>query len=227
LDPGGPREWIKTHGCNFASTPEKAFTDIIGLTPLGLFTKEGQTFITDMNKNHANWGEGMKEVMGNPVMISMVASMAVVYGLTATKAGAAVMSAVVPTVAETMGAGGLAGGAATAGVGLLVMGVAIGIAIGVMTMDSNEDQNRGPPDPSHGPYASEYTVGGWKDNIGTSPPLTLGFNDGWVTKPLEISQDERLAPDAFTVETRSGSRVPQSQRVSRVSTETILCELEP
>jgi len=91
----------------------------------------------------------------------------------------------VAAAAPGLAASGLAAGAAAGGIGLLIMAIAIGISIGVMTLESQEEQNKGPPDPAYGPYASEYTVGGWKDNIGTSLPMTLGFNDGWVTKPLK------------------------------------------
>jgi hypothetical protein len=174
---GGPREWIKVNGCNFASTPEDGFYDIISLTPLGLFTARGQTFIADMLANHEHWNEGMKQTLGNPVMIAVVSSMAVVFGM-GTKAGTKLLSKVVKE-----------GKGKQTAVGLLVMAVAIGVAIGAMTLQSQEEQNKGPPDPTYGPYASEYTVGGWKDNIGTSPPLTLGFNDGWVTKPIKVHAD--------------------------------------
>ena len=204
---GGPREWIKVHGCNFASTPEKAFTDIIGLTPFGLFTKEGQTFMADMIANNENWSEGLKVTLGNPVMIATIASMVVVYGLGASGATVAVVAAAAPGLA----AGGLAAGAAAGGIGLLVMAVAIGIAIGVMQLESQEDQNKGPPDPEYGPYASEYTVGGWKDNIGTSLPMTLGFNDGWVTKPLKAHSTTNWPQTLATTPTAArttGSAVP-------------------
>jgi hypothetical protein len=177
---GGPREWIKVNGCNFASSPRQGFYDIINVTPLGLFTKQGQTFMNDMIANHKNWNEGMKQTLGNPVMIATVTSMFVVFGLGATGATAAAVGT------TGLAAGGLAAGAASAGIGLLIMAVAIGIAIGAMTLESQEEQNKGPPDPAYGPFASEYTVGGWKDNIGTSPPMTLGFNDGWVTRPIKV-----------------------------------------
>ena len=187
---GGPREWIKVNGCNFASTPEDGFYDIINATPLGLFTAQGQTFIADMIANHENWGEGMKQTLGNPVMIAVISSMAVVFGMGTKAGGKAIGTALTKAGVDMTGEKGKKKvGRAQTAVGFLVMAVAIGVAIGAMTLESQEEQNKGPPDPEYGPYASEYTVGGWKDNIGTSPPITLGFNDGWVTRPLKVHSD--------------------------------------
>ena len=172
---GGPREWIKIHGCNFASTPEEGFNDIISLTPLGLYTKEGQTFMADMFANHKNWNEGMKQTFGEPTTIAALAGMAVMYGI-GTDKGSAWLDKNTRFKKKQ--------GRQT-GLGLLLMGVAIGVAIGVSVLESQEEQNKGPPDPEYGPYASEYTVGGWIDDIGTSAPITLGFNNGWVTRPIK------------------------------------------
>jgi hypothetical protein len=163
---GGPREWIKINGCNFISSPEKTFENIISVTPLGLFTKSGQTFLSDMIANNKNWNEGLKNTLGNPMMIAMLSSMVVAEF--AAEAGAMLIF-------------GTATAAQTAGVSLLVMAIAIGFTYGIMTMQSNNAQNRGPPDPTYGPFAAEYTVGGWHG----SAPITLGFNNGWVTKPLK------------------------------------------
>jgi hypothetical protein len=111
---GGPREWIKVNGCNFASTPADGFYDIINVTPLGLFTKRGQTFMADMLANHENWGEGMKQTLGNPVMAATIASMAVVFGL-GTEAGGKLFDKI----------GIKEGKGRRTGAGLLVMAVAI------------------------------------------------------------------------------------------------------
>ena len=184
---GGPREWIKVNGCNFASSPTDGFYDIINVTPLGLFTKQGQTFMADMIANHENWNEGMKQTLGNPAMIATIAGVAVMFAVGSDRGGTAIASGLTKAGVDVTGEKGKKKvGRAQTGVGLLLMAVAIGISIGVMTLDSQEEQNKGPPDPEYGPYASEYTVGGWEKNIGTSPPMTLGFNDGWVTRPIKV-----------------------------------------
>ena len=175
---GGPREWIRVNGCNFASTPDKGFYDIINVTPLGLFTAQGQQFFADMISNHANWSEGLKQTLGNPVMAAMVTSMAVVTFATSTTVGA-----LAGVEGGLLAAAGATAGE-TAGISLLVMGIAIGIAMGVQKLEEQETTNKGPPDPNYGPYASEYTVGGWSDGNGAGAPQTLGFTYGWVTQPI-------------------------------------------
>ena len=181
---GGPREWIKVNGCNFTSSPQKTFENIINTTPLGLFTAQGQTFFADMVKNQGNWGEGLEATLGNPVMAAMIASMVVA-------------EVAAPVIAGLL-AGGTASAAQTGGVSIVIMAIAIGLAMGVMTLQGNEAENKGPPDPQYGPFGSEYTVGGWRDGIGTSPPMTLGFNRGWVTKPLPAHQLTNWPPTALT-----------------------------
>ena len=192
---GGPREWIKINGCQFASSPQNTFENIMTLAcPLtSLFTKNGQTFWTDMYANNKNWNEGLVATLGNPVMAAMISSMVVT-----SFAGEAIASML---VAGTATAG------ETAGVSLVIMAIAIGIAMGVMVLQGNETQNKGPPDPQYGPYASEYTVGGWRDGVGTSPPLTLGFNRGWVTKPIKAHQLTNWPPTALTHVDASGATV--------------------
>jgi hypothetical protein len=184
---GGPREWIKVNGCNFASSPTDGFYDIINVTPLGLFTKQGQTFMSDMLANHENWNEGMKQTLGNPVMAATIAGVAVMFAVGSDRGGDVIGKGLSRAGVDVSGKKGEKRvGRAQTGVGLLLMAVAIGIAIGFTVLESQEEQNKGPPDPSYGPYASEYTVGGWEKNIGASPPITLGFNDGWVTRPIKV-----------------------------------------
>lgn len=192
---GGPREWIKINGCQFASSPQNTFENIMMLAcPLtSLFTKNGQTFWSDMYANNKNWNEGLVATLGNPVMAAMISSMVVT-----TFAGEAIAGML---VAGTATAG------ETAGISLIIMAIAIGIAMGVMVLQGNEVENKGPPDPQYGPYASEYTVGGWRDGVGTSPPLTLGFNRGWVTKPIRAHQLTNWPPTALTHVDSTGATV--------------------
>ena len=206
---GGPREWIRINGCNFGKTPEDVALNVLNMVcPLtSLFTANGQSFWNDMINNHANWDEGFKATLGNPIMAAVVASMAVGIFLSATATGAAVTGAVMSGII----AAGVSSAGATAGLSLIVMAIAIGIAMGAQSLMSNELQNKGPPDPNYGPYASEYTVGGWKDGVGSSAPQTLGFTDGWLTKPIPIHGFQNWPPAAVsatetvTIPARPGS----------------------
>jgi len=207
---GGPREWIKVNGCNFASTPEDGFYDIINVTPFGLFTKQGQTFMADMLANHDNWGEGLKQTLGNPMMAATIAGMAVMFAVGSEKGGELIGRGLARAGVDVSGkAGKKKVGRTQTAVGFLLMGVAIGIAIGVTVLETQEEQNKGPPDPEYGPYASEYTVGGWDTTTGA--PMTLGFNDGWVTRPTQVHNlagwpqtltPQKLKPTQPTLPTR-------------------------
>jgi len=167
---GGPREWIKLHGCNFTSTPERTIEAITDMSPLGLFTSKGQTFFNDMlTKNHKNWNEGFKQTMQNPVLLAVISTM-LLPSYFPQQAALALNSA-------RIGAGGI---------GFLFMAVAIGIAMGVTVLYDQRAKNKLPPNPESGPSHSEYTVGGWVGNVGTGAPMTRGFNRGWVTKPIRV-----------------------------------------
>ena len=200
---GGPREWIKINGCQFASSPLNTFENIMMISNplLSLFTENGRTFWGDMFANNKNWSKGLENTLGNPMMIAMLSSMVVIGILTSTTiAGAAAASSIaaVATVGATMGTVAAASAGPTLGLSVLVMAIAIGITMGVEEMKSNKIENLKGPDPQYAPYASEYTVGGWKDGVGTSPPVTLGFNRGWVTKPRQAHSLTNWPPDAIT-----------------------------
>jgi len=201
---GGPREWIKINGCAFASSPLHTFENIMMMySPLtSLFTENGRTFWGDMFANNKNWSKGLETTLGNPMMIAMLASMVTIAVLTSTTVAAAAVAVTAGTtiaaVGATMGTIAAATAGPTLGLSVLVMAIAIGITVGVEEMKANKMENLKGPDPQYAPYASEYTVGGWKDGVGTSPPMTLGFNKGWVTKPRQAHSLANWPPDAIT-----------------------------
>lgn len=209
---GGPREWIKINGCQFASSPLNTFENIMMISnPLtSLFTKNGRTFWNDMYANNKNWSKGLEKTLGNPMMIAMISSIAVLAILTSSTIAAAAAAssvAVIASAGATMATIAAASAGPTLGLSVLVMAIAIGITIGAEEAKANKVENLKGPDPKYGPYASEYTVGGWKDGVGTSAPVTLGFNRGWVSKPMRAHVLENWPPSAITHTPANGATI--------------------
>lgn len=209
---GGPREWIKINGCQFASSPLNTFENIMMIAnPLtSLFTKNGRTFWNDMYANNKNWSKGLEKTLGNPMMIAMISSIAVLSIVTSTTIAATAAAssvAVIASAGATMATIAAASAGPTLGLSVLVMAIAIGITIGAEEAKANKVENLKGPDPKYGPYASEYTVGGWKDGVGTSAPVTLGFNRGWVSKPMRAHSLQNWPPTAITHTGANGATI--------------------
>jgi hypothetical protein len=222
-----PREWIRIHGCEVK--PE--LDTILSFTPLALFTKSGQTFFNDLVANHANWGEGLKQTLSNPMMSTMVAQMTLplvteaFIGVTGTRAAASRLSArmtfPLPQTMARLGTRFVSIG--PNGIFAIVMLIAMGIEIGVQFAQMNVDKGRKIPDPSdNGHYASNYTVSGWLDNDPQKAPKIQGFTSGWITKPIKAhkttnwprqwTEQNKLKPSDSTLVAGSLDDIPAVTR---------------
>jgi hypothetical protein len=207
-----PREWIRINGCK--ATAQNVIESATWFTPLGLFTKSGQTFYNDMLKNHDNWGEGLKNTLSDPMAATIFAQMFGLPGVTRIMLGVGDIAAsmlgrtsataiaerfaVQATIRFGAQAGILAG--ASMGPQIAITGIflaAMAIEIGMQFADANLESGRqipNPKDDAH--YASNYTVGGWVGGDGQNAGKYLGMTDGWVTKPLGIHSVRSWPPTA-------------------------------
>jgi hypothetical protein len=199
-----PREWIRINGCKANS--QNIIESLLLFTPLALFTRTGQTFYSDMVNNHKNWGEGLKHTLSDPMAATMLAQMAMFTRVGDIVVSAGLRAGVRATAGEVAAqavprlilaekyalfgsrAGVMAGARVSGNAILFVLFmIATGIEIGVSFAKANLAKNRQIPDPKDlAVYASNYTVGGWKDGDPQQGGKFLGFAEGWVTKPIPM-----------------------------------------
>ena len=205
---GGPREWIKIHGCVSNETTCGAHT----ITSLSDYrTGDGRRWFSDMFANTKNWGPGLKNSIGNPMgafmftgaVLGIVAMLppvssaiktasALIYAAsaeagTATDAAAAGAADVAASAAAAAAAEGASTATLAVGFGVPILMTAVAIAMGIFAgIEAAQAAMAATGIPvSDG---NEYTVGGWTldTTTNTLAPRKLGFADGWVTKPLRM-----------------------------------------
>ena len=173
-----PREYIRTHGCNYTN----------GTNPAEMIEIEdsnGQNWKTDLAAKNVNLNENFRNLLSSPAYAAGFATSVVGTGQFAigmTTAGQGALQ----TEVLAIGSRSLSFGGLLTAVQLL----AIGACILAEFMKGWETINKQPSD-----EIGEYTVGGWDS---TGKPKTLGFTPGWVTKPLPLHDpsDRTLVPRA-------------------------------
>jgi hypothetical protein len=162
---GGPREFIRLHGCTIE--------DGLGNTDPLEVTRAGLGVIYEALTRMEDWGPGLRESLGNPAGGLMF--------------GTAVMSVVMASNKKAFAA--LSGrtqfitGAVMGGAMITMM-----VLIAVESLAGVYELRSAPKDD-----ALEYTIGGWRDREPEDIPggadnkavRPLTFLDGWVTKPIK------------------------------------------
>jgi hypothetical protein len=155
---GGPREFIKVHGCTFTGGSGQNLDQFLAVSGLAGLMSGSSKMFADAIKNVRNWGPGLRDSLGNPI-------------------GALGFSSSVLGIAAFAGAGPLAV------YGSLLVGIGAGIAAGVDAANATLTRQKSPTGD-----VREYHIGGLETPSGASSPTikaaTLG--DGWITKPLQI-----------------------------------------
>jgi len=160
---GGPREFIRLHGCTIE--------DGLGNTnPLSVI-RSGVGVITEAVKRMDSWGPGLKASLASPTGSLMFATAVMGVTMASNKKAFAKLSGKAQFIA---------GGVMTGAMITLMVLVAVESLAGVY------EQRAAPIDD-----ALEYTVGGWRSRTEADPPSETGkavrpmsFLDGWVTKPI-------------------------------------------
>jgi hypothetical protein len=174
----GPREWIKHNGCNFTGTQEQVLS-LLG--PLGLTTKFGISFASDLLANHNNWKNGLKKTLEDPIMATALTQMALIPTLNMFGATSTVAALETPIVAVNAARYPLLARITPSYLTVIFM-VTMAVEIGVQMASVNVSTGMSIPDQQV--YPGNYTVGGWMNGDPTKPPIALGFYMGWVTKPI-------------------------------------------
>ena len=155
---GGPREFIKVHGCTFAGGSGQNMDQFVAVSGLAGIMSGTSRMFADAIKNVRNWGPGLRDTLGNPI-------------------GSLGFSSSVLGIAAFAGAGPLAA------YGSLLVGIGAGIAAGVDAANATLTRQKSPTGD-----VREYHIGGLETPSGALEPTikaaTLG--DGWITKPLQI-----------------------------------------
>ena len=188
---GLPREYIRTHGCNYMNgTNPTEMNDIED--------SSGQNWKTSLTVNNVNLNENFRKLLSSPAYAggfatSVTGTGQLAYGMTTAGKAAlseaafsmgtrtAIVEGVATTVPRTVSVGGV-----VAAIQILV----IGACILAEFMKGWEVINKQPSD-----EVGEYTVGGWETD---GKPKTLAFTPGWITKPLPLHDptDRTLTPRA-------------------------------
>jgi hypothetical protein len=168
---GGPREFIRQHGCTVE--------DGLGNTDPLQITRAGLGVIYEALHRMEDWGPGLKESLGTPVGGLMFAT--------------AVMSCVMASNKKAF--------AALSGRAQFITGAVMGCAmvtmmvlIAVESLAGVYEQRSAPIDD-----ALEYTIGGWRERESVDPPSSsnkaprpMTFLDGWVTKPIKYHKPGKM-----------------------------------
>jgi hypothetical protein len=160
---GGPRQWIKVHGCKFTASGATPASSVLEMTGAGmLFTKDGRRMIGDALANAKRWPDNVKKAMQDPAYALMnISSVLGVGELRRSPFGLAMGSLSVYTAIA----------------GLAVMAGRMGIQL-----VSDRLTNTSEP--------KEYAIGGFieaGDDTTVEPmPLQPVYTKGWLTKPLDF-----------------------------------------
>jgi hypothetical protein len=188
---GLPREYIRTHGCNYLNgTNPTEMNDIED--------SSGQNWKTSLTDNNVNLNENFRKLLSSPAYAGGFATSVTglgqfAYGMSTAGKTALSEAAFSMGTRTTIVNGVATTGPRTVSVGGVVAAIqilVIGACILAEFMKGWEVINKQPSD-----EVGEYTVGGWETD---GKPKTLAFTPGWVTKPLPLHAptDRTLAPRA-------------------------------
>jgi len=160
---GGPREFIRQHGCTIE--------DGLGNTnPLSVI-RSGVGVLYEALHRMDSWGPGLKASLASPTGSLMFATAVMGVTMASNKKAFAKLSG----RAQFISSGVMTGAMIT----LMVL-------IAVESLAGVYEQRAAPIDD-----ALEYTIGGWRTRTEADPPSDTGkavrpmsFLDGWVTKPI-------------------------------------------
>jgi hypothetical protein len=168
---GGPREFIRQHGCTIE--------DGLGNTDPLQVTRAGLGVIYEALQRMEDWGPGLRASLGNPTGGLMFATAVMSCVMASNKKAFAALSGRAQFIT-----GAVMGGAM---VTMMVL-IAVESLAGVYEMRSAPIDD-----------ALEYTIGGWRDRESVDPPGTDGkavrpmtFLDGWVTKPIKYHKPGKI-----------------------------------
>ena len=160
---GGPREFIRLHGCTIE--------DGLGNTDPLKVTRAGLGVIYEALHRMDSWGPGLRQSLGNPTGGLMFA----------TAVSSVIMASNKKAFAQMSGKAQFITGAVMGGAMITMM-----VLIAVESLASVYEQRSAPIDDP-----LEYTNGGWRPAESVDPPSSTGkaprpmsFLDGWVTKPI-------------------------------------------
>jgi hypothetical protein len=168
---GGPREFIRQHGCTVE--------DGLGNTDPLQITRAGLGVIYEALHRMEDWGPGLKESLGTPVGGLMFATAVMSCVMASNKKAFAALSGRAQFIT-----GAVMGGAM----------VTMMVLIAVESLAGVYEQRSAPIDD-----ALEYTIGGWRERESVDPPSSsnkaprpMTFLDGWVTKPIKYHKPGKM-----------------------------------
>ena len=195
-----PREYIRQNGCNYTSTDD---ITQIAITSGDITTANGLDWRRDKAASNINLSANFRKLLSSPAyaagFVTSVAGLAQLAGqgaltslsgvLVDSGASGSVDAAAARTVLLRQGAATTPEAVTAQRVTMTAsrlnlaiaaaMIIVIGATILAELVEGNQIRNQMPTDD-----IKEYTVGGW-DTEGN--PRTLGYANGWVTKPLSIT----------------------------------------
>ena len=160
---GGPREFIRLHGCTIE--------DGLGNTnPLSVI-RSGLGVIEQALHRMDSWGPGLKASLASPTGSLMFATAVMGVTMASNKKAFANLSGKAQFITSGVMTGAM---------------ITLMVLIAVESLAGVYEQRAAPIDD-----ALEYTIGGWRTRTAADPPSDTGkavrpmsFLDGWVTKPI-------------------------------------------
>ena len=182
---GGPREFIRLHGCTIE--------DGLGNTnPLSVI-RSGLGVIEQALHRMDSWGPGLKASLASPTGSLMFATAVMGVTMASNKKAFANLSGKAQFITSGVMTGAM---------------ITLMVLIAVESLAGVYEQRAAPIDD-----ALEYTIGGWRTRTAADPPSDTGkavrpmsFLDGWVTKPILYHPPGQMnqpyaAVNAFPVKT--------------------------
>ena len=182
---GGPREFIRLHGCTVE--------DGLGQTDPMKIMRSGLGVITEAMNRMEDWGPGLRQSLASPTGSLMFATAVMGVAMSSKKKAIFELKA-----APKFIAGGVMTGAM----------ITLMVLIAVESLAGVYEQRAAPIDDP-----LEYTIGGWRPRTDADPASSTGkavrpmsFLDGWVTKPILYHPPGQMnqpyaAVNAFPVKT--------------------------
>ena len=160
---GGPREFIRLHGCTVE--------DGLGQTDPMKVMRSGLGVVTEALNRMEDWGPGLKQSLASSTGSLMFATAVMGVVMSSNKKAFAKLSNKAQFIS-----GGVMGGAM----------ITLMVLIAVESLAGVYEQRAAPIDDP-----LEYTIGGWRTRTAADPASSTGkavrpmsFLDGWVTKPI-------------------------------------------